>query len=181
MTISNGILDLMDDLANDHEAGRPLPLKIQNFWHNTVNKIIGNDPDELLTGASATFGAAALSGEIETEGLDPEVAKILASLPHGLELYDSLVKLDWKNRINLEFKGNAVMAQKGGDPIEMPRGGLKLTVVGPMQPELEKLQEKYESYLKKHPEERKKVSILATITKDDSFSNLSSIVVLGRG
>jgi beta-lactamase superfamily II metal-dependent hydrolase len=175
-----GILELMDDLANDYAARRPLPLKIQNFWHNTVKKIVGNNPDELVTGVKATHGAAALNGEIETEGLDPGVAKILASIPQGIEIYDYLVQLKWDNRINLEFNGDAVMAQKGGELIEMPKGGLKLRVVGPMQLELETLQKKYESYLKEHPKERERLPILATIDKENTFQNLSSIVVLAE-
>ena len=142
--------------------------------------IAAKTSEKLLSAVTASFGAAALSGEPDTEGLDPDVAKILASVSQGLELRDYLVRLAWQNRINPEFEGKPVMAKEDGKTINMKKGGLQLTVVGPMQPELRRLQKAYDKFLKEHPEKKKATAALAAFTKDNSIPNLSSIVVLAE-
>ena len=60
-------------------------------------------------------------------------------------------------------------------------GGLKLTVAGPMQPELLALQEAHDEWLRKLKEKKKKSpeAALAAFV-DKSIPNLSSIVVLAE-
>jgi hypothetical protein len=170
-----GILELTGELAEDF-PNKPLFVKIRSLWHNTFDNIIGNKPDDLLAAVTASFGAAALEGEFDTEGLDPGAAKVLASVGQGLQLGDDARKLKLRN---MEFAGKLAMARSDGKTIDMQKGGLKLTVAGPMQPELEDLQKEYDDFLKKHPDLQKSMASLAAFT-DTSVPNLSSIVVLAE-
>jgi hypothetical protein len=120
-----GILEMTNELVIASDSGRPLPLKIRSFWHNTFDDIIGNKPDELLAAVTASFGAAPLGGESDSEGLDPDVAKVLASVGQGFRLRDDVRKL--KLHINPVFGGRLIMATRDGKSIDMGKG-LRLTV-----------------------------------------------------
>ncbi|MBP1725954.1 MAG: hypothetical protein H6Q51_1252 [Deltaproteobacteria bacterium] len=172
----NGILELTNELVSAKDSRQPLPLKVRSFWHNTFDDIIGNKPEELLAAVTASFGAAALSGEPDTEGLDPEAAMVLASVEQGFRLGDDARKL--KLRINPEFGGKLIMAKDDGKAIDMGKG-LKLTAAGPMQAELVALQKEYAAWIEKHKDEKKTKAALASFT-DTSVPNLSSIVVLAE-
>lgn len=172
----NGIIDLTEELVNAVDARQPLPWKVRSFWHNTFDDIIGNTSDELLSSVTASFGAAALSGEPDTEGLDPDAAMVLASVAQGFRLRDDAKKL--KLRINPEFKGKLVMATGDGEKIDMGKC-LTLTVAGPMQEELVALQKEHEAFLKKHQDDKKTRAALASFT-DTSVANLSSLVLLAE-
>lgn len=168
-----GVLELTKELI---EAQGPKPLKISGLWHNTFDDIIGNNPDKLRAAVTAQFGAASLSGEPEeVEGLDPDAAKVLASLGQGFRLRDDSRAL--KLRINPQFKGKLVIAKKKAKPIDMGKG-LTFTVVGPMNDEVAALQQAHDEFLKKQQEKKSEAS-LAAFT-DRSVPNLSSLVVLAE-
>lgn len=172
----NGILELTNELVIATDAKKPLPVKVRSFWHNTFDDIIGNEPDQLLAAVKASFGAAALSGEPDSEGLEPDAAMVLASVEQGFRLRDDARKL--KLRINPEFEGKLVMARNDGESIDMGKG-LKLMVAGPMKAELVALQKEYDAWLKKQKDEKKTKAALASFT-DTSVPNLSSIVMLAE-
>jgi hypothetical protein len=172
----NGILELTNELVIAKDAKKPLPLKVRSFWHNTFDNIIGNKPHELLAAVTASFGAAALSGEPDIEGLDPDAAMVLASVGQGFRLRDDAKKL--KFRINPEFDGGLVMATKTGKSKDMGKG-LKLTVAGPMQEDLIALQQDHDAFLKKQKDEKATTAALASFT-DTSVANLSSLVLLAE-
>lgn len=170
----NGILELTNELVVAKDSQEPMPLRVRSFWHNTFDDIIGNKPDELLASVTASFGAAALGGQPDTEGLDPDAARVLASVGQGFRLRDDARKL--KLRLNPEFKGKLVMAAKKS--IDMGKE-LKLTVAGPMKPELIKLQSDHDKFLKQKKEKKKTEAALAALT-DESVANLSSLVLLAQ-
>lgn len=172
----NGILELTNELVVAKDAKKPLPLKVRSFWHNTFDDIIGNNPKELKGAVTAQFGAAALSGEPDTEGLEPAAAMVLASVEQGFRLRDDARKL--KFRINPEFDGKLVMATKDDESVDMGKG-LNLTVAGPMKAELLALQKDHDAWLKKHKDDKKTKAALASFT-DTSVPNLSSIVMLAE-
>lgn len=172
----NGILELTNELVVASDAREPLPLKIRSYWHNTFDDIIGNNPKELKDAVTAQFGAAALGGEPDTEGLEPATAMVLASVPQGFRLRDDARKL--KLRINPEFEGKLAMATDDGEHIDIGKG-LSFTVAGPMKVELVALQKAHDAWLKKHKDERKTKAALASFT-DTSVANLSSIVMLAE-
>lgn len=172
----NGILELTSELVVAKDAKRQLALKVGKFWHNTFDDIIGNQPGELLAAVTASFGPASLSGEPDTEGLDPDAAKVLASVGQGFRLRDDAKKL--KFRVNPEFGGKLVMAKKGAASLVMGKG-LKLTVAGPMQAELVALQKEHDEFLKKQKAGKATKTALASFT-DTSIANLSSLVLLAE-
>lgn len=172
----NGILELMGELINAADAGEPLPLRIRQLWHNSFDDIIGNTPKELLASVTAAFGAAGLSGGLDTEGFDAGTAKVLASVGQGFHLRDDAKKL--KVPINKTFNGKLVQAIGKAKALDMGKG-LKVTVAGPMKPELLKLQKDHDAFLKKSQKEKEGPASLAAFT-DTSVANLSSIVVLAE-
>jgi hypothetical protein len=172
----NGILELTSELVTAKDAKTILPLKIRSAWHNTFDDIIGNKPDELLAALTASFGAAALRGEPDTEDLDPGTAMVLASVGQGFRLRDDARKLNL--RINPEFDGKLIMASKAGRSIDMGKG-LKVVVAGPMKAELLALQKEHDAFLKKKEQDRSAPAALASFT-DTSIANLSSLVLLAK-
>ena len=158
------------------ETQGPKPLRISGVWHNSFDDIIGNNPDKLRAAVTASFGPASLSGEPEeVEGLDPEAAKVLASVSQGFRLRDDSRALNL--RINPQFKGKVVIAKKGSKPIDMGKG-LTFTVVGPMNDEVLALQAAHDEFLEKQKGKKSEAS-LAAFT-DTSVPNLSSVVVLAE-
>src|SRR5262245_57273826 len=170
----NGILELTSELVVASDARRPLPLKIRGLWHNTFDDIIGNNPAELKGAVTAQFGAAALSGEPETDGLDPDAARVLASVEQGFRLRDDARRL--KLRINPEFAGKLVMAAEGGESLDLGKG-LRATVAGPMRAELVALQKSHDACLEKQQAEKKTKAALAAFTYA-SVPNPASKVIL---
>jgi hypothetical protein len=164
-----GVLELTKELV---EEQGPLPLKIKGVWHNTFDDIIGNDPEKLKKAVTAQFGAASLSGDgEEVEGLDPDAAKVLASVGQGFKLRDDTKAL--KLSINPQFKGKLVMARKQGKEVAMGKG-LTFNVIGPMNDEVLALREAHDEFLEKQEEKA-----LSAFT-DKSVPNLSSLVVLAE-
>lgn len=168
-----GVLELTKELI---ETQGPRPLKINGLWHNTFDDIIGNNPDKLKAAVTAQFGPASLASEPEeVEGLDPDAAKVLASVSQGFRLRDDSRAL--KLRINPQFKGKLVIAKKNGKQIDLGKG-LKFTVVGPMNDEVLALQQAHDEFLEKQQKKKSEAS-LAAFT-DKSVPNLSSLVVLAE-
>jgi hypothetical protein len=171
----NGVLELTKELVEAKNAQQPLPLKIKGVWHNTFDDIIGNNPKELTASVKAQFGTASLSGEVEADGLDPDAAKVLASVDQGFRLRDDSNAL--KLRINPQFQGKLILAQAKAKKVDMGKG-LSFTVVGPMNKEVVALQKAHDDFLKRKAAKAGETS-LAAFT-DTSVPNLSSVVVLAE-
>jgi hypothetical protein len=172
----NGILELTGELVTAANAGEPLPLKIRQLWHNSFDDIIGDTPNELLASVTAAYGAAGLSGELDSEGFAAGTAQVLASVEQGIHLRDDARRLNLP--INKAFDGKLVKADGKTKAVDMGKG-LKMTVVGPMKQELLNLQKEHDAFLKKSQKEKKAPTSLAAFV-DESVANLSSIVVLAE-
>lgn len=170
-----GVLELTKELIEAKSAQRPLPVKINNLWHNTFDDIIGNDPKELTAAVTAQFGAASLAGEPDIDGLDPDAAKVLASVSQGFRLRDDAKALNL--RTNVEFKEALILAKKKSKKIDMGKG-LSFIVIGPMHEEVVALQKDHDTFLKKKEAEGTAGALAAF--KDKSVANLSSVVVLAQ-
>src|SRR5215213_8020182 len=170
----NGVLELTKELLERGE--RPLALTIDGIWHNTFDDIIGNSPDELTAAVTASFGTASLSGDVDTEGLDPAAAKVLASVGQGFRLRDDTRGLNL--RINPQFDGQLVIATENAKKVDIGKG-LSFTVVGPMNDEIVALQKEHDTFLKKQEQEKKTKGALAAFS-DTSVANLSSLVLLAE-
>ena len=177
-----GVLDLTKELRTQKTNREPQLLRVGSLWHNTFDDLLNTTPAELH--AEAGFGAAALEGSIDVEDQDElDVAKVLASIPQGRVLRDDCSFLaqgtpDW--RVNNKFSGKLILASKDVKPVAL-KGGVTLRVIGPMQPELEALQNAHDTWLKQQ-KEREKRSVASTLAAfiDKSVTNLSSIVLLAE-
>jgi hypothetical protein len=101
---------------------------------------------------------------------------VLASIPQGRDLRIDAEFFAW--RINRQFDGKLILASNQPKALE---GGLKMTVVGPMKPQLEDLQAAHDKWLadqKKKREEHPEAALAAFI--DKSVPNLSSLVFLAE-
>lgn len=169
-----GILELTKELVTAADEKKPRPLKIRSLWHNSFDDIIGNNPKELLASVTASFGAAGLAGDLDSEGFDADVAKVLASVAQGFKLRDDAKKL--KLSVNKEFGGELVMAD---EEVLLDFGkGLQFIVAGPLKGEVIALQKEHDAFLKKAKKDRTEAA-LASFT-DTSVANLSSLVLLAE-
>ena len=177
-----GILDFTAELKA--ASGVP-PVRISALWHNSFDDVIGNTPEELTAALRAQFGPAALDGPLpDVEDVDRETSedtdvvvdtmKVLASIEQGHSLRADAEKLRFE--CNPEFGGGLIIAAR--DPIEIDT--MTFTVVGPLKPELLKLQAKHDAWLKEQKKKPKKPSAALAAYVDQSVPNLSSIVVLAR-
>lgn len=188
------------DLTKEQRGHSPdIRLDVTSLWHNSFDDLLKTRPGELAgrfgTASVATTAAEAEAGfdsgsvlaslgrgmlangaNIENENMH-QTAEVLASIPQGRTLRDDATALGWKP--NDKFKGKLILAAKAAKPVML--GDLKVTVVGPMQPELLALQEQHDKWLRAQKAKKKK-SPEATLAAfvDESIPNLSSIVVLAE-
>ncbi len=187
-----GILDLTKEEIEAKKDQQPRLLNVQSFWHNSFDEIIDHEPDDLTASMRKQFGEAAVSAggelpdraklEVEEESSEhPEVVmsslKVLASIAQGFRLRLDAEGLDFPR--NPEFGGKLIMAHEKGKAKNIA-SGLKFTVVGPMQPELEALRKKHLEWLEDLKEKGKPVPQALAAYVDPSVPNLSSIVVLAE-
>lgn len=174
----NGIIDLFEQMKDRVEARQPPLFKINGLWHNSFDRVLGNDQTGGLL-SSTQFGAASMAPVIEEaeEGAPTDSAKILASVKQGDDLRRLAEALDIP--VNAQF-GGALIQTSPGATVAHQVAGIELIVIGPRRPELVKLQKEFDEWLKKQPPaERSEVSLLAALD-DESAANLSSIVLLAK-
>jgi hypothetical protein len=184
-----GILDMTKELIEAQDAHKSLPVRIMGLWHNSFDDIIRGRETRRLPGAvGAQFGAAALNGDLPEDATvdadDPALSetditanlKVLASIPQGFRLRDDAKKLGVE--LNPELAGELIVAEPGAAPIEIAGGALRLTIAGPLQPELDKLRQKHEAWLTELQKQSKTPANALAAYVDRSVPNLSSIVVL---
>ncbi len=177
-----GILDLTKDLIQDN----PKFARVLRFWHNSFDNIISDLPKELTAAFKGKFGAASMDGEPTDLMIDSEEEqeviesslKVLASIQQGAQLRSDVIK-KLKASLNEDFGGGLILANENGEPVDMA-DELKFTVVGPMVPELTKLHEKHQAWLKDLAKEGKTAEDVLSAYVDKSVANLSSIVVLAE-
>jgi hypothetical protein len=174
-----GILDFTRELRA--AVGAPFA-RISSLWHNSFDDVIGKSPAELTAAVTAQFGAASLTNGLSEEATvdsdeDEEVIhsslKVLASIEQGHQLRLDADKLGIP--LNPEFEGGLIIASP--TPIEMS-DDLSFLVVGPMVPELKKLQAQHDQWLKDLKAKGLKPGDALSAYIDKSVPNLSSLVLL---
>jgi hypothetical protein len=184
------------ELTSDQLAQPDLRLSVDSLWHNSFDDLLNTKPQELTAGFGAaslgdgtaafdsgsvlaSIGREAMAGRIDVEGEDQfQTVQVLASIPQGRQLRDDASVLDW--RPNHKFKGKLILASGKSKPV-MLDGDLKVTVVGPLEPELLALQEAHDKWLLEQEKKKKKekpVEAALAAYLDQSVPNLSSIVLL---
>src|SRR5579864_1360681 len=186
-----GILDLTkDQLGNNPD----LRLRVESLWHNTFDDLLKTSSAKLLSGLGQDALASLASNghdpafdDIDVEDADDEevdqAVDVLASISQGLRLRDDREALEKKSgmqrqwRLNHGFDGQLILTKGKADPVELD-GGLKITVAGPMQQELDDLHEECAEWMREHQAGQGKTaeSMLAAFV-DTSVPNLSSIVL----
>ncbi|MDP1962743.1 MAG: hypothetical protein Q8K93_11145 [Reyranella sp.] len=163
----NGLLALMRDLRDLKENSEALPYNIRRFWHNSFADLVGVKGNTAETAALSSL--ASNDGELNDWGrqmTDPRTVAVLASVNQGRQLRDliALFKLEGNKPV-----GGIVVGAK--PPIDVE--GLTISVVGPLDDQLEQLRKDW----KKAPQSKK--AELADYL-DESTANLSSIVCLAE-
>lgn len=180
-----GILDLTREMREDNDAQRPQLIQVLDFWHNSFENIIDHTPDELTASFKSSFPAAVggdppsdmtVDREDEDEETITSTLKVLASIQQGAQLRHDAELLEFPR--NVEFDEELILAP-GKNSFDMGNG-LALTVVGPMLPELKKLHQKHQEWLKELKAKGKEPEDALADYVDKSVPNLSSIVVLAE-
>jgi beta-lactamase superfamily II metal-dependent hydrolase len=182
-----GILDLTKELRGNSPDIR---LDVGSLWHNSFDDLLRTKPDELMV--EAGFGTAAVGGDvvdfkvlagvddiekIEVDTVDEhQTLEVLSSVAQGRQLRLDAEELEWKP--NKKFRGKLILSSDASKPLTLD-GGLKVAVIGPMQPELLALQKAHDEWLKDQKAKKKKTpeAALAAFV-DASVANLSSVVLL---
>ncbi|HMC22037.1 MAG TPA: hypothetical protein VKL19_09335 [Thermoanaerobaculia bacterium] len=162
-----GLLELVQDMKEiKDENTDPVPWKIERFWINTFNDLIGDDE----VPASVTSAGVASLGDMQLGAMTAETTALIATVPQGRTLRDLLRPM--KLNDNDPFKGLVMLQKKKLPPI----GALQLTVVGPEREQLDALQHDWDKKIKPLLKKKGKPAEVAEYL-DKSVYNLSSIVV----
>jgi beta-lactamase superfamily II metal-dependent hydrolase len=186
------------ELTKEQRTNKPfIHLDVSSLWHNSFDDLLTTKPAELVAGfgaasvddgggaggskanagsALASIGDQGLAGDIDVDTKDEvQALEVLASIPQGRQLRDDAVALKWTP--NKQFDRKLILATAAQKPVML--NDLKVTVVGPMQPELMALQVEHDKFLKAQQAGDKKTpeAALASFV-DASVPNLSSVVVL---
>lgn len=183
----NGILELVRKEAEIVTGGaEPKYLNIHRMWHNVFDDILGNAADELPV---VVNGLAALNSDDAkarlVQILDKEKDEsdaVLASIGQGRDLRNAVAPLTAEGlAINAPFRSDDLiqMTETDSDVVTSFGDDLKITIIGPMRAEVDRLQREYDKYLeKKGLNVPAAEAFLASFSKDTSVTNLSSIVML---
>jgi hypothetical protein len=175
-----GIVELTEEQRG---ASPDFRLRVSSLWHNSFDDLLTTKPEELMAGFGAASVLAGVDHPTAFDGVDAEkeeehqTIEVLASIAQGRTLRDNAKELGWKP--NRQFKGKLILATDASKPVTLD--DLKVTVAGPMQPELLALQKAHDDFLREQEKEGKKSpeAMLAAFV-DASVPNLSSIVVLAE-
>jgi hypothetical protein len=161
----NGLLALMTDLRDLKDEKKPLPYDIRRFWFNSFEEVIGAKSKKA---EDASLSALASNSSEMSEWAklmsDERATAVLASVGQGRKLRDLIALFGLQG--NQPFDDVAV-----GSKDEIDIDGLAVTVVGPLDDQLDALRKEW----KKAPKSSK--AELADYI-DTSTANLSSIVCL---
>ena len=174
----NGILALLRDME---QTKGPLPYKIDDFWFNSFDDIVGNSASTVALPSKG--GAPASAAAIKTAAVgaapppDADLAHtarlVLASVKQGRDVRDLAKKLSIP--MNKAVKKKLLTLPTNPQPLDVD--GLALTVVAPSEARKDALNEKWDKELKKL---QKKGLLKTAAYVDNAVENLSSIVVLAE-
>lgn len=174
----NGILGLTDFLVDLDDDGDEMPFDIDTLWHNSFDSIVKKAKVPSAAFDSVSAAAANADGGVPSLGLDEPAAALAASVPQGRRLRDNSNKLDFD--VNRPFK-DLVSCPPTGKKVVKVGDGLTLTVLGPDDARLDKLEADWKAKLKKKKNPKgAELQQLAADFLDDSVYNLSSIVVFAE-
>jgi glyoxylase-like metal-dependent hydrolase (beta-lactamase superfamily II) len=174
----SGILDLTDALLEQQNDEKQLLCNITTLWHNSFDEILDNNEVKAISASLNSVVKLSAAGDVSFPPSlfrDKHSAAVAASVPQGRRLRGNAEALALLQNDPFE---KLVILPADNKPLDID-GNLKLTVLGPSQPRLEKLQSDWNSKLEKiKQKEAAAARALAAEFIDNSVYNLSSIVVL---
>ena len=174
----NGVKALLNEMQQ--RAGAP-EFIIGRLWHNGFDSLVSAENGDVNEGGVAALPAtASVTASLSNVSIDEaernashDLAKVLASIGQGHDVVKLAKALGIS--INPEFGGKAIVASDGQ---VMNIDGLKVTVVGPLQPELDKLRADFKHWFQERENGKGTPASLIAGFDDISVANLSSIVLL---
>jgi beta-lactamase superfamily II metal-dependent hydrolase len=168
----HGITDLTKELVQAADAPGDPSFAITNLWHNAFTDIVGDKQ------AAGVATSAVVTAALETGGVPPvtgaalsrETALVLASVGQGDQLRRDADRLG----LNVNDGHDLLLA-----PAETEMGhGLNVTIVGPLQDQLDALRQEWGKSVKPKQSDADKQAAAVAAYVDQSVPNLSSIVLL---
>ena len=194
-----GILDLTEEEIRSVDAHRPRMIDVMSFWHNSFDAILDRNTKDIDNSIRKNFQSAMKGGQLtdvdkerlqscfiaahpeDDDGSNLEnvssALMVLASIAQGYRLRKDAERLKYPS--NPEFNGKLVLAKAKPKPISFGNG-LKLTVVGPMEPEILALRKMHQEWLDKLAKQGLSADEALATYVDKSIPNLSSIVVMAE-
>jgi hypothetical protein len=155
----NGLLDFLGDLQSGQEK-----YKIDGLWHNTFSQVVGREIERQFF-------------ELVDRDFSPREAEFLLNKDRSIAQGDQLTVLGSSLgiKINPELEAEQLFTVDGvKNPLSV--SGIKFTVVGPTEKNLEKLRKSWLAWLAKRNKEISQG--IAPRALDTSVPNLSSIMML---
>ncbi|MDT5272112.1 MAG: hypothetical protein QOH49_4298 [Acidobacteriota bacterium] len=172
-----GVLDLTD-LLLEQQGNETLLCDITTLWHNSFDEILGNNETNVIPAALGASVRLSAAGELTFPSnlfRDEGAAAIAANVPQGRRLRDNAESLSlltndpFPKRVSLRPKQKSLSVGST----------LRLSVIGPSQKRLEKLEKDWDAKLKTLQKKKAaEAKALAASFMDNSVYNLSSIIVL---
>jgi hypothetical protein len=184
-----GVRKLFFDLRDEHVREAPesdRPFRVGRLWHNTFSDLLGVPEGLALQGADgvaalqAALAAVPPDQAVEEEGLD--LALVLAGHSEGRALRDAykiLLDANRVTRLNSPFRAD----QSGlitTDSVAVPGAiaGLGFKIIGPRRADVLKLKTDFDRFLVEKGLDAAAALAAVAAAKDNSPTNLSSIVCL---
>jgi hypothetical protein len=169
-----GILELSSRMSEDKDHARPF--EVRTLWLNAFDDMVGKDARKLAAGI-AEAPARVEGADLVAGNWEGNAQAVVASVPEGRELRNNARGLGWK--ANQGFEAFVMAPNSGGRTVTF--GELTLTVVWPVERQLEALRKEWERKLQALRAAASPAEV-ADIAKDidDSVYNLSSIVCLAE-
>jgi len=165
-----GLLDMIAELRQQRANGEKETITVDSLWHNSFSQTIGSGTDiesrlrTLLTTAATAPQTIAVAG-MSLDGISQGHQLRLAASAHGIP-------------INHESPSGFISVE------EMPTrnvfDNLSLLVVGPTKENIEILQKEWLEWLEAQERGVETADPFFASMSDDSFKNLSSIMVLAE-
>jgi beta-lactamase superfamily II metal-dependent hydrolase len=179
----NGILAMFNDVERRRNDGDPAELSVLGLWHNSFEDLTPTVDPAALGDAAATLKPVALGGAVPARlGMKRPAALVLASVPQGRDLRNVARRLGVP--MNLDGQGGLITAPAAGGRRENVGDGLRVTVVGPLGPQIEALRADWAKQIAKLKKAGKLTPASLQVTLADyvdrSVNNLSSIVLLAE-
>jgi beta-lactamase superfamily II metal-dependent hydrolase len=169
-----GVLDLLKSIKEQRDSGLQPPFEIRGLWHNSFEILLERVSAQMT--AQMPQAAAVAAGTVPA-GLNanPFLGAIAASVKQGNDVRNLATQLAIP--INPLVPTPLVLASKTGKTrLKLP-GGLTLTILGPHEAEIERLEEEW---VDATHDGRASTAAFAADYLNRTAANVSSIVVLAE-